>query len=102
MENGTEAALRVEVVYATAREQVVVALTVPPGLRVRDVVGQSGVLERFPELQLLRTPVGIFGRLADWDDPVHDGDRIELYRPLLIDPKEARRVRARAGSGAPR
>lgn len=95
MAGRAEGLLRVQVVYATTREQVVRDMTVSTGTRVRDAVSASGLLERFAEIRPLETPVGIFGRRVGWDDAVADGDRIEIYRPLSIDPKEARRRRAR-------
>jgi len=96
-----EDALRVRVVYATAREQVVRELMVSIGTRVHDAVSASGLLEQFPEIRPPETAVGIFGRRVGWDDPVADGDRVEIYRPLRVDPKEARRRRARVGSRGP-
>jgi len=101
METRAEGVLRVRVVYATADKQVVRDLAVSTGTCVRDAVSASGLLERFPEIRPPETAVGIFGRRVGWDDPVADGDRVEIYRPLRIDPKEARRRRARVGSGRP-
>jgi putative ubiquitin-RnfH superfamily antitoxin RatB of RatAB toxin-antitoxin module len=87
--------LDIEVAYATPAEQPVVPLTVPAGSTLRSAVLQSGLLQRFPEIDLERCRVGVFGRLRRLDEPVEDGDRVEIYRPLLADPKEARRQRAR-------
>ena len=76
-----------------------VALEVPVELAAPatafDAVRASGLLERFPELGLGAPNIGIWGRSAAPDVALHDGDRVELYRPLAIDPKEARRLRAR-------
>ncbi len=89
------AMLQIEVVYALIDEQPVVGLELSAGACVRDAVSASGLLERYPELALEETPVGIYGERVDVDTPLHDGDRVELYRPLVIDPMEARRARAR-------
>ncbi|MCR4347368.1 MAG: RnfH family protein [Sulfuricaulis sp.] len=90
---------RVEVAYATPLRQEVVELPVDPGTTIEQAIRASGMLERFPEIDLSQHRVGIFGELADLHDPVHDDDRIEIYRPLLADPKEVRRKRAKAAGG---
>ena len=87
--------LRVEVVYALRGEQVLVALEVEEGTTVRQAIERSGLLARFPEVELKRGYVGIFGRTTPLHAPLADGDRVEIYRPLIADPKEARRERAR-------
>lgn len=92
-----EAVWRVEVVYATPTRQEVIGLAVRPGATVGQVIRESGVLGRFPEIDLACNRVGIFGELAALDDAVRDGDRVEIYRPLAADPKEARRRRAPPG-----
>ena len=86
--------LRVDVVYAKPDTQVVVELQVPPGVTVTEAIRRSGLLERFPEIDLEKHGVGIFGELVGLDDPLRDGDRVEIYRPLLADPKAMRRERA--------
>jgi len=88
---------RVEVAYATPTRQEVIEVAVPPGATVEQVIRASGMLERFPEIDLAHQSVGVFGERAHLRDPVRDRDRVEIYRPLIADPKEARR--ARAGSG---
>ncbi len=91
---------RVEVACATPALQVLVEVAVAPGASVEQVIRESGVLERFPEIDLNRQRVGIFGELAALNDVVHDGDRVEIYRPLRADPKEIRRRRAaKTGAG---
>lgn len=82
------ASCRVEVVYALPRRERRVALNVPPGATVREVLEKSGLLA------LARGKIGIFGRVVRADARVADGDRVEIYRPLAADPKEARRRRA--------
>ena len=89
---------RVEVVFATPLCQEVIEVPVHPEMTIEQVIRESGMLERFPEIDLSRHRVGIFGEPVDLRDPVHDGDRIEIYRPLLADPKEVRRRRAKAAS----
>ena len=88
------AALTIEVAYATAKRQLVLAVTVEAGATIEQAIRQSGILEHFPDIDLNRNPVGIFGQLCALDTPLHAGDRIEIYRPLVVDPKEARRRRA--------
>ena len=91
-----EVMIEVEVVYAAEDRQVLLTVTVPVGTTVRATLLRSAVAEEFPELDLAHCPVGIFGKVVA--DPesrvVQAGDRIEIYRPLLADPKEVRRLRA--------
>ena len=91
-----EVMIDVEVVYAAIDRQVLLSVSVPAGTTVRAALLMSGVGEAFAELDLADCPVGIFGKvIADPDKhPVQAGDRIEIYRPLLADPKEVRRLRA--------
>lgn len=86
----------VEVVYAAVDRQALLSVAVPVGTTVRAALLKSGIGEAFPELNLANCPVGIFGKvIADPQTrPVQVGDRIEIYRPLLADPKEVRRLRA--------
>ncbi len=87
--------IRVEVAYALPDEQVLLSLEVPEGTTAREAVERSGILERFPEIDLGGTnKLGIFGRLTRADQPLRDRDRVEIYRPLKADPKETRRRRA--------
>jgi putative ubiquitin-RnfH superfamily antitoxin RatB of RatAB toxin-antitoxin module len=88
--------IAVHVAYATPEEQVIVAIYVPSGATVQEAIEISGLLDRFPDLDLAVNRVGIFGRLRRLDDMVKAGERIEIYRPLRADPKEARRRRAAA------
>jgi uncharacterized protein len=87
--------MRVEVAYALPTEQVVIELVLPDGATVGEAILASGMLARFPEIDLTRTAVGIFGERATLDDTLKEGERVEIYRPLLADPKETRRRRAR-------
>jgi putative ubiquitin-RnfH superfamily antitoxin RatB of RatAB toxin-antitoxin module len=86
----------VECVYASPSEQVLVAVKVKKKATVEEVVHFSGLLQRFPEIKADQLVVGIFGQQKMLTDLVERGDRVEIYRPLLIDPMEARRQRAPA------
>ena len=89
--------ISVEVAYATAGQQLVIEVNVPRGTRLNAAVAASGILERFPEIDLAVAKVGIYGKRVEPDTVLSAGDRVEIYRPLLIDPKEARRQRAGKG-----
>ena len=86
--------LRVEIVYALRDRQVLLAFEVEGGTTARQAVERSGILQRFPEIDLAQAGLGIFGRVVSPDTPLRDGDRVEIYRPLIADPKHARRTRA--------
>jgi putative ubiquitin-RnfH superfamily antitoxin RatB of RatAB toxin-antitoxin module len=91
-----EAVIEIEVVYAAVDRQALLSVAVPVGTTVRAAVLKSGMANEFPELDPADCPVGIFGKVIA--DPgtrlVQAGDRVEIYRPLLADPKEVRRLRA--------
>ena len=84
----------VEVAYAQPDCQVIVALRVPDGISAEQAVRRSGLMKRFPGIDPTVNGLGIFGRRVSPCAPLAAGDRVEIYRPLAIDPKEARRVRA--------
>ncbi|WP_144930224.1 MULTISPECIES: RnfH family protein [unclassified Pseudomonas] len=88
--------IEIEVVYAAVQRQVLRAFAVPQGTTVRAALAASGIADEFPELDLATCPVGIFSKvIADPErQTVQAGDRLEIYRPLLADPKEIRRLRA--------
>lgn len=86
--------LKIEVVYALRGEQALIVLEVGEGASVREAIERSGILQRYPEIELARGRVGIFGRQVELDASLRDGDRVEIYRPLVADPKQARRERA--------
>jgi len=88
--------IRIEVAYALPEEQFLVELEMDDRCSVLDAVRESGLLERFPELAESDLALGIFSRPTTPDAGLVDGDRVEIYRPLTIDPKEARRLRAKA------
>lgn len=87
----------VEVAYARPDTQLIIKLRVPAGTTLEQAVRESGVLERFPDIDLTRNQVGIFGKLNKPDAALRDGDRIEIYRTLIADPKEVRKQRAAEG-----
>lgn len=88
--------LSVSVVFARPDEQVIVPLEVAAGATLRTVIERSRIMETYPEIDLATNRVGVFGKLRDLGDTVQHGDRVEIYRALLIDPKEARRKNAAA------
>lgn len=86
--------IHVEVAYATPAEQVIVPLEVEAEIGAAAAIEQSRILIRFPEIDLARNKVGIFGKVCALEQPLRDGDRVEIYRPRRVDPREARRARA--------
>jgi uncharacterized protein len=89
-----EGLIEIEVAYAKPEEQVIVTIKVPQGTTIGEAVIFSGLLERFPEISLSELKAGIFGVSCKPEQIVGQGDRVEIYRPLIHDPKEARRQRA--------
>lgn len=89
----------VEVAYALPHKQEVLSVKVKPGATVSQAIEQSGILADFPEIDLASAKVGIFGKQAKLDAALRDKDRIEIYRPLIADPKEIRKKRAAEGKG---
>jgi putative ubiquitin-RnfH superfamily antitoxin RatB of RatAB toxin-antitoxin module len=89
--------LKVSVAYVGADDHMLRPLEVRVGASVREAIEQSAVLSRCPEIDLAVNQVGIFGKLAKLDQILEDGDRVEIYRPLIADPKEARKRRAAEG-----
>ena len=87
----------VEVVYARPDEQILLQLTAEPGITLQEAIERSGVLKKHPEIDLEKVKVGIFGKAAKKDAVLKSGDRVEIYRPLIADPKEARKKRAAEG-----
>ncbi len=88
--------MKVEVVYATPEEQKVVELVLDAQSTVGDAISASGLYERYPSIEAGVTPVGIYGERVHYDTALAEGDRVEIYRPLEVDPMEARRLRARS------
>ena len=86
--------LNIEVLYALPHEQTLLKLVVPQGCTVAEAVHISGILEKYPEIDLATNKIGIFGKLTQADVKLRHRDRVEIYRPLIADPKEVRRKRA--------
>ncbi len=87
--------LTAEIVYINPPRQSVLTMHLSEGTTIREAIIQSGILERHEEIDFDVNKVGIYGELRDLDTIVAAGDRIEIYRPLKADPKEARRQRAK-------
>jgi len=89
--------IKVEVAFATPGRQQLVSLKMPSGSTVDDAIGKSGIRAQFPAEDLSGLEVGIWGRVVARDRVLAAGDRIEIYRPLAMNPREARRQLAAAG-----
>lgn len=85
--------LEIEIAYGLPDRQYLRAMQVPEGTTARQAVLQSSLDQEIPNLDLASAPLGIFGKRVKDDTVLRTRDRIEIYRPLLIDPKEARRRR---------
>ena len=89
--------INVEVAYALPERQVIRAVNVDVGSTLGAAIVQSGIMMDFPELELESAKVGIFGKVSTMTTVLSEGDRVEIYRPLIADPKEVRRQRAAEG-----
>ena len=87
--------IRVSVVYAEPGDAFVAEVSLPDGATVVDAIERSSICLARPDVEIREDRVGVFARKAKFATPLRDGDRVEIYRPLKIDPKEARRERAR-------
>jgi len=87
--------IEIEVVYALPHAQTVVILQVPVGTRIKEAIAMSGIAAQHPEIDWDSAMTGIFGKRASPSTVLRANDRVEIYRPLLADPKQARRKRAR-------
>jgi len=85
--------MNVGVCYADSDRQLWLRMEVPDESSVEEAIRRSGILKRFPEIDLTAQKVGIFGKLVKLDAPVKEGDRIEIYRPIVADPRTVRRRR---------
>jgi putative ubiquitin-RnfH superfamily antitoxin RatB of RatAB toxin-antitoxin module len=92
--------VQIVVVYATPQDEFLQPMRVAPGTSIGQAIEGSGVLSRFPEINLVTQPVGIYGKKKTLDTVLRERDRIEIYRPLLADPKDSRRKRAAKKAGA--
>lgn len=86
--------IHIEVVYGTPTKQELLSVPVSPGTTVEQAIVESGIMELFPEIDLKKNKVGIWNRAVKLSEELQDLDRIEVYRPLIADPKEVRKRRA--------
>ncbi|MDM8547774.1 RnfH family protein [Candidatus Venteria ishoeyi] len=93
----TSADMQVEVAYALPERQIILSLQLPQGSTLTQAVTASGLLQRFPDIDLATVKLGIFGKIKQAGEVLRDKDRVEIYRPLIADPKEVRRKRAAEG-----
>ena len=89
--------IHVEVAYALPDSQAIISLDVPEGTTLIEAVRESGIVEHYPEIDLEKSRMGIFSKLKKTDVELREGDRVEIYRPLIADPKEVRKQRAADG-----
>lgn len=89
--------INIEVIYALPHEQTLLKVLAAQGATVGDAIKLSGILEKYPEIDLSKNRLGIYGKLSKADALLRDKDRVEIYRPLIADPKEIRRQRAQQG-----
>jgi len=94
--------LQIEVACALPDRQMLIALEIEEGTTVLQAIERSGILARFPNVELGRGRVGVFGAIVPLETLLRDGDRVEIYRPLVSDPKDARRERATPRKTSPR
>jgi len=85
--------MNVGVCYAESDRQTWLRLEVPDGSTVEEAINRSGLLKQYPQIDLTKQKVGIFGKLSKLDGTVEDGDRIEIYRKITVDPKLVKRRR---------
>lgn len=86
--------INIEVAYALPTKQAIVDVALKEGTTVQQAIEASNILEQFPDIDLKATKVGVWSRVVKLNDKLIDGDRIEIYRPLIADPKEIRKRRA--------
>ena len=84
----------VEVAYALPEEQIIISIKVPKKFNVQQAIEKSGIQKKFSDIDLSKNKIGIFGKQTTLNHLLSDKDRIEIYRPLILDPKEMRRKRA--------
>lgn len=89
--------INIEVCYAQRDKQVLVNVKLPAGATLQQALEASGLLEKHPEIDLKRNKFGVFAKLSKPDTVLRDRDRVEIYRPLIADPKEVRKQRAAEG-----
>ena len=89
--------MKIEVAYALRHKQTLLNIEVDDNASVEDAIQQSNILKKYPEINLKKNKVGIFGKITSLDVKLREKDRVEIYRPLIADPKEVRKQRAAEG-----
>lgn len=89
--------IQIEVIYALPEKQETVLLQLPSGASLQQAIEASGLIGKYPEIDLAKGKFGIYSKLAKLDTVLRDRDRVEIYRPLIADPKEVRKQRAAEG-----
>jgi putative ubiquitin-RnfH superfamily antitoxin RatB of RatAB toxin-antitoxin module len=97
MEKPMAEMLKVEVCYALPEKQEMVSVSLPEGATLQQALEASGLLGKYPEIDIKKNKFGIYAKLSKLDTPLRDRDRVEVYRPLIADPKEVRKQRAAEG-----
>ncbi|GAB1394849.1 RnfH family protein [Rhodocyclaceae bacterium] len=93
----TAETIQIEVIYALSEKQETVPLNLPSGTSLQQAIEASGLIGKYPEIDLAKGKFGIYSKLARLDTVLRDRDRVEIYRPLIADPKEVRKQRAAEG-----
>lgn len=99
MNDSMNDSLIIEIIYALPDEQKLITLEVEQGCTIESAIQQSGILSQYPEIELTQQKVGIFSKVSKLDQKLREGDRIEIYRPLIADPKEVRKRKAAEQKG---
>ncbi|TQV86993.1 RnfH family protein [Aliikangiella coralliicola] len=86
--------ITIELIYALPDKQELLTLDVEEGTNIGEAIELSGILNQYPEIDLATNKVGLFSKVSKLDQSLREGDRIEIYRPLIADPKEMRRKKA--------
>ena len=89
--------MKIEVAYALRHKQTLLNIEVDDNASVEDAILQSNILKKYPEINLKKNKVGIFGKITSLDVKLREKDRVEIYRPLIADPKDVRKQRAAEG-----
>jgi putative ubiquitin-RnfH superfamily antitoxin RatB of RatAB toxin-antitoxin module len=92
--------MKIGIAYALPQRQAWFDIEVPDGATIKDAIERSGVLKQFPEINLEQQKVGVFGKISKLDAVLNDGDRVEIYRPIICDPKTVPRKAKAAGEAA--
>ena len=92
--------MKIGIAYALPQRQAWFDVELPDGSTIQDAINRSGILKQFPEIDLEKNKVGIFGKVSKLDAALNDGDRVEIYRPITCDPKTVPR-KAKGGDASP-